>query len=125
MEYLWVEPGGFAGANTRYALGRWIANRYGDAFPHGTVLINVSEALLTGVVPTLLTERVVADPLWRLLVVVGFLGGYTTFSTYAADAFLLAERGEWGRAAADVLGSNALGLGTCVAGVLLARSVGR
>ena len=122
MEYLWVGIGGFVGANARYVLSRIAAERLGASFPYGTFLVNLSGALLIGVILTLLTERLIADPLWRRLVVVGFLGGYTTFSTF--DALALAERGEWARGGLYVLGSNGLGLATCYAGMLLARSVG-
>ena len=123
MEYLWIGIGGFAGVNARYIVGRWAGNRYGAAFPYGTFLINVTGAFVIGVVMTLLTERFVADPRWRLLIVVGFLGGYTTFSSYAYEAIMLIDQGEWGRSLLYVVGSNVLGLLACLAGVALVRSI--
>src|SRR6476661_8817976 len=89
MDYLWVGLGGFLGANARYILGLWIVGRVGSAFPWNTLLINVTGSLAIGVILTVLTERIVADPAWRLFLVVGFLGGYTTFSSYTFEAISL------------------------------------
>lgn len=125
MEYFWVGIGGFAGANARYAFATWVAARAGTTFPLGTFLINLSGSLLIGVILTLLTDRVIADPLWRRLVVVGFLGGYTTFSSYTFEAVALLEQGDWRRAALYVVGSNLLGLLCCWLGITLARGVWR
>ena len=125
MEYLLVGIGGFLGANARYVLVGLIAERLGAAFPHGTLIVNLTGSLAIGVVLVLLTERLAADPAWRLLLVVGFLGGYTTFSSYTYEAVALAEAGQWARAAWYVLGSNVLGLAATTAGMLLARAAGR
>lgn len=126
MDYVWIGLGSIAGANARFALGRWFVDRYGASVPYGTVVINVTGALVIGVLMTVLTEWIVTDPRWRLLLVVGFLGSYTTFSTYTYDAFVLAERGDWAQAAAYIVGSNALGLVACIGGVLFVRAlVGR
>jgi CrcB protein len=121
MEYLLVGVGGFLGANARYVLGALIAERLGTAFPYGTLIVNLTGSLAIGIILVLLTERLAADPAWRLLLVVGFLGGYTTFSSYTFEALLLAEAGQWGRALWYVLGSNVLGLAAAFAGMLLAR----
>ena len=125
MEYLLVGVGGFLGANARYVLGGVIAERLGTAFPAATLIVNLTGSLALGVVLVLLTERLAADPAWRLLLVVGFLGGYTTFSSYTFEALLLAETGQWARAVWYVLGSNVLGLAAAFAGMVLARAVGR
>ena len=125
MEYLWVGLGGFVGANTRYGLTGFVARRLGSGFPFGTLLINVSGSLLIGLILTLLVERFVADPAWRLLLVVGFLGGYTTFSSYSFEVIALIEHGQWGRAIGYVVGSNLLGLAACFAGIALARALAR
>ena len=121
MDYAWVGLGGCVGACARYALGNAVGRRFGIAFPYGTFVVNLTGAFLIGVILTLLTERYVADPRWRLLLVVGVLGGYTTFSSFAYEAFALADRGEWLRAAVYVVGSNVLGIAACVAGILLTR----
>jgi CrcB protein len=124
-DYLWVGLGGFVGANARYALGVWVVNRVGAGFPLHTLLINVTGSLAIGALLVLLTERLPVDPAWRLLLVVGFLGGYTTFSSYTFEALALAEGGEWLEAAGYVLGSNGLGLAAAYLGVVLGRAVGR
>ncbi len=125
LDYLLVGAGGFLGANARYVLGSVIAERVGTAFPYGTLVVNLTGSLAIGIVLVLLTERLAADPAWRLLLVVGFLGGYTTFSSYTFEALLLAETGQWARAVWYVLGSNVLGLAAAFAGMLLARAFGR
>ena len=81
--------------------------------------------MATGVSLVVLTERLAADPAWRLLLVVGFLGGYTSFSSYTFEALQLAEAGHWARALWYVLGSNVLGLMAALTGMMLARAVGR
>jgi CrcB protein len=121
VDYFWVGIGGCVGACARYALGTAVGRRFGTGFPYGTFVVNITGAFLIGVILTLLTERFVADPRWRLLLVVGVLGGYTTFSSFVYEAFVLADRGQWLRAGMYVIGSNIFGLSACVAGVLLTR----
>jgi CrcB protein len=106
-------------------LGGWVVERVGGAFPFHTLLINVSGSLAIGALLVLLTERLVADPAWRLLLVVGFLGGYTTFSSYTFEALSLFEAGDWLAGLAYVFGSNVLGLLAAYGGMLVARAVGR
>ena len=125
MEYIYVGLGGFLGATSRYLLGLWIVDRVGTAFPWHTWLINVSGSLAIGLVLTLLTERVLSDPVWRLFLVVGFLGGYTTFSSYTMEAITLLSEGEWVAAIGYVVGSNAVGLLATSSGILLARVLWR
>src|ERR1700742_5196962 len=79
--YLMVLIGGASGSLARYVVGAAIMNRVGGRFPAGTVFINITGSFLIGFLMTLLTERL-AHPNWRLLLVVGFLGGYTTFSSF-------------------------------------------
>ena len=123
MEYVWVGLGGLIGANARYALTKTMVARFGDSYPWGTFAINVTGAFLIGLLLTLLTERSVGDPTMRLVLIVGFLGGYTTFSSYTFEAIAMAERGNWFGASTYVLGSNGLGLLACVAGIALARQL--
>src|SRR5258708_19150305 len=110
MEYLWVGGGGLGGAVARYAVGGWIVARIGAQFPYHTLIVNLTGSLAIGLLLTLLTERVVADPVWRLLLITGFLGGYTTFSSYTYEALGLVEGGDLLPAVWYVLGSNGLGL---------------
>lgn len=123
MEYLWVGIGGFVGANARYATGRLVAERFGDGYPWGTFLVNLTGSFLIGVLLTILIDRAAGDPFWRLFLVVGFLGGYTTFSSYTFEAIALAMDGKWLAAGFYVVGSTLLGLAACGAGIALARYV--
>src|SRR5687768_414186 len=81
LPILAVSLGGILGANARYLVGVYVAERFGTAFPYGTLLINISGSLAIGFFLTLATERFQVDPLWRLFFATGFLGAYTTFSS--------------------------------------------
>lgn len=124
MEFLWIGIGGFAGANARFYLSREIGVRLGSQLPYGTLFVNLSGAFLIGVLFTILSDRLVADLFWRQLLVVGFLGGFSTFSAYTLEAIELMQHGRWAAALAYLLGSNLLGLLACVFGIFLARSIG-
>jgi CrcB protein len=107
--YLMVLIGGGVGAVARYILGTTIAQRTGGRFPLGTLVINVSGSFLIGLLMTLFTERVLVHPNWRLLLVVGVLGGYTTFSTFEYETFqAVREGGKW-IGLLNVVGSVTLG----------------
>ncbi len=121
MDYVWVGMGAIVGANARYVIGQILADRAGTDFPYGTMLVNITGSLVIGIVLTLLTEQFLVDPHWRLLLVVGFLGSYTTFSSYTYEALALVERSEWSPALLYMIGSNVAGLLTCYAGIMLAR----
>jgi CrcB protein len=123
MEFVWVGLGGLVGANARYGMTKLMVARFGDSLPWGTFAINMLGSLLIGILLTTLSERVVADPAIRPVLVVGFLGAFTTFSSYTFEAIALAETGRWTHAAAYVIGSNGLGLLLCAAGMYLARHV--
>ena len=79
--FLIISLGAILGANARYWLGGWAAEKFGPSFPYGTLIINVTGSLMLGFFMTLITDRFIVDPRWRLLVAIGFLGAYTTFST--------------------------------------------
>ena len=111
------------GANLRFVVGNWAAERWGVDFPYGTFIVNVSGAFAVGVVLAFMSERLGLSPLWRLFFVTGFLGGYTTFSSYAWEALVLAEEGAWVRAGVYVVGSNLVGFAGVWLGATLARLV--
>lgn len=126
VEYLWVGLGGFAGANARYIVGRWMIGRFGEAFPIGTMLINVTGSLLIGFVMALLLGKAsLADPTWRLLLIVGILGGYTTFSAFAAESVRLLEDGRIAAALTYIAGTNLLGILACMIGLGAGRALVR
>lgn len=118
--FLWISLGAVAGANLRYWLSSLLA-RVTVEFPLGTLAINVTGSLLLGFFMAWTTERVLADPRWRLLIAVGFCGGYTTFSSYAFESMAYFEQGQWTLLAANVLGNNLLSLAAVAGGVALAR----
>jgi fluoride exporter len=121
VQYVAVAVGAMLGANLRFMVGNWAADRFGAEFPYGTLLINVSGALAIGIVLSFVGERVGVSPLWRLFFATGFLGGYTTFSSYAWEALALVQDGDWVPAATYVLGSNAMGFVGVWVGATLAR----
>jgi fluoride exporter len=119
--YLIVVVGGAAGTLLRYVLGIAIMNRAGLRFPFGTVIINISGSFLIGFIMTMLTERLNPHPYWRLLLVVGFLGGYTTFSSFEWETLALVRDGSRWLGLVNVVGSVVVGylavwLGSVIAG---------
>jgi CrcB protein len=103
INYLVIGAGGFIGAITRYIIGTWIGQNWGRSFPMGTFFINVSGSFLIGLLMTLLAEKYMVNPQWRLFLVVGFLGAYTTFSTFEYETANLLKDGELLLAALNVI----------------------
>ena len=93
LKYVVVGIGGFLGAIARYALGTYIGSRYGVRFPLGTFVINVSGSFLIGLILTLLA-RTTASAYWRYLVPIGFIGAYTTFSTFEYETLRALQDGQ-------------------------------
>ena len=123
MQFVAVGVGALLGANLRFLVGNWAAERWGVDFPYGTFIVNVSGAFAVGLILAFMGERLGLSPLWRLFFVTGFLGGYTTFSSYAWEALVLAEEGAWVRAGVYVVGSNLVGFAGVWLGATLARLV--
>ncbi len=111
------------GGGLRYALGGWLAQRWGTAFPWHTLAINVSGAFLLGMLTALSTERGVLPPSARLLLGVGLLGGFTTFSTLSYESIALIEQGRVLQGAANMFGSGALGLLAALLGLAAGRVI--
>jgi CrcB protein len=119
-----ISFGAIAGALSRYYLTVWFAQRCGTSFPYGTFFINLTGCFVMGFFATLALERVaMISPEVRLLVAVGFLGSYTTFSTYGLDAVLLLENRKFTAASWYWLGSAVLGIVSVQLGVILARMI--
>jgi fluoride exporter len=123
MKPLWIGAGAFLGANLRYLLQTWTANRWGADFPYGTLIINVTGSLILGFFITLVTQRLAVSPEWRLFVAVGLLGGFTTFSSFSVEALNLMQTGRWLPAALYMAGNVGLGVLGAYLGVILARAV--
>ena len=120
-DFLAISLGAIAGANLRYWMSRGAVRLLGPVFPYGTLTINVLGSFVVGFFMVWTTERVLIDPRWRLLVVVGFCGGYTTFSSYAYETMAFFERGHWSLMAVNFLSNNLLACLAALAGMALAR----
>ena len=121
--YLWIGIGGFFGAVARYGINTWLTTRWGAAFPYGTLFVNVSGSFVLCLLLAMLSRGFDMVPTLRLALTVGFLGSYTTFSTFSADTLLLLEHGHPLRGLAYVAGSVLGGGLMGAAGLLLGRSL--
>jgi fluoride exporter len=119
-----VMAGGALGAYARYAVGGWFAARYGPVFPWGTLVINLAGSFVLGLfVGARDSGHYTLDPVWTLLFAIGFLGAFTTFSTFTVETMHLITLRSFILAGANVLGSVALGLLAAGLGLLLGRAV--
>jgi CrcB protein len=119
-----VGVAGFLGAIARYGLEGFVSSRNGGSFPWGTLVVNVSGSLVIGFLFAVLIEgRVVVVPWLRAAMTVGFVGAYTTFSTFTLETFRLVEEGSIGLAGANAFGSLGVGLVAVYVGVVLGRLV--
>ena len=122
-DFLAISVAAIVGANLRYLLSRLAAREFGPVFPYGTLAINIVGSFIVGFFVIWTTERVLVDPRWRLLVVIGFCGSFTTFSSYAFETMAYFEAGQWGLMLGNILSNNLLCLGGALAGMALARAL--
>jgi fluoride exporter len=120
---LWVGLGGFLGANARYLLGGWAASRFGAAFPYGTYIINVTGSFILGFFLAFAQDRAWVLPSVRLLFAVGFVGAYTTFSTFEYESIRLLQDGEMLLGAVYLIGSVVTGGLAVIAGIVFGNSI--
>lgn len=120
-DFLAISAAAIVGANLRYLLSRVTVDKLGPIFPFGTLLINVAGSVIVGFFVVWSSERVLIDPRWRVLVVVGFCGSFTTFSSYAFETMAYFEHGQWGLMCLNILSNNVLCLCGALAGMALAR----
>lgn len=116
-----VAVGGALGAVSRYSFGLVALALIGNRFPWATLGVNVVGSFLIGLAAVLIGDRIVDGELWRPLVIVGFLGAFTTFSAFSLDTLLLLQQGNYNTALAYMLASVALCLGGTVSGMQLAK----
>ena len=121
MGWLLLFTAGGLGAMARYALSGWIQTRAGDSFPWGTLGVNVAGCFAIGLLATTLEERSVLAPQLRVALLVGLLGGFTTFSTFGLETWRLLAASELGPALANALGSVLGCLAAVALGVILGR----
>ena len=121
MNYVLVFIGGGIGSSLRHTINVLCARSIGTAFPYGTFIINITGSTVMGLIAGYLAFKGGASQPWRLFLMTGVLGGYTTFSAFSLDAALLYERGEIALSLFYVLGSVALSIAGLFAGLALVR----
>ena len=123
MTVVLVGLGGFAGAISRYVVDGFVSDQTGGSFPWGTLVINVSGTFLLGLLFAMTTERAIFPAEIRAPVMIGFIGAYTTFSTYLLESWRLIEDGAWAMALANLGGSVVIGLVAVAAGMIIGRAI--
>lgn len=123
MPYLLIGVGGFAGAIARYVVDGFVTDRTGGGFPWGTLAVNASGSFILGLLFALTAERAILPADIRAPVMIGFIGAYTTFSTYMLESWNLIESGSYGAAIGNIGGSIVIGLAMVSLGLLVGRSV--
>jgi len=121
MRVVLVLVGGALGALARYSLGGVVAERMGIGFPYGTFVINITGSFALGIIAVLTTERALIHPEWRTFLGIGFLGAFTTFSTWQYETFRLIEEGNWVGGLMNIGGSILVGFGALLLGIVVAR----
>ena len=120
---LLISLGAVLGANLRYWFGLWAGQRWGTQYPFATLFINLTGSLILGFFITVISQRFLVDPRWRVFFAVGFLGSYTTFSTYTYESIALLLAGNWSYGLFNLLGSAILGGLAVILGIILGRLV--
>lgn len=120
---LLISLGAVLGANLRYFIAQYVARIVPSDFPYGTLVINISASFVLGFFMIWTTQRVLADPRWRLFAAVGFCGGYSTYSSYAFETFALFEKGQLAPAIWNILATNGICFIAVILGAALARTL--
>jgi CrcB protein len=118
---LLISLGAVIGANLRYFVAQYVSRLVPSAFPYGTLVINITASFLLGLFLIWTTERVLADPRWRIFFAVGFCATYSTYSSYAFETFALFEKGQFAVALLNILVTNAVCFVAVILGAALAR----
>lgn len=123
LKYLMVGVGGGLGSILRFWLGSYVGERMGTRFPYGTFVINVTGSFLIGVVFAVLTARTNWSPNWRYLIPIGFIGGYTTFSSFEFETLRTVQDGQFGLALLYVAASVCVGFLAVWGGVMAGKVI--
>ena len=118
---LLISLGAILGANLRFWLGTWAGQQWSTQFPYATMLINLTGCVVLSFFVTMTTEHLLIDPRWRVFFAIGFLGSFTTFSTYTYESVSLLMAGNWLYGLFNLLGSAILGGLAAVLGIVLGR----
>lgn len=110
QKYLYVAIGGALGSLARFCIGSYVTNRLGTRFPYGTLMINITACVILGFCLTLMDRRAQIHEAWRFLIPIGFVGAYSTFSTFEWEAYATLEMGAFLNAALYITASILLGL---------------
>lgn len=121
--FIMVAVGGAIGAMLRYGVSCYAASKWGTFFPVGTLLVNVSGCLIIAFLTFKGLESGVLSPQWRLLLIVGIGGAFTTFSSFSVETLILIKDGLYNYAILNVISNVFLGLLAAVLGLLLARTI--
>ncbi len=121
--FLLISAGAIIGANLRYLVAQYVAKLIPSSFPLGTLIINITASFILGFFLIWTSERVLADPRWRMFIAVGFCATYSTYSSYAFETFALIEKGQFSLAALDFLATNVVCFIAVVLGAVLARNI--
>ena len=123
QKYLLIALGGALGSIARFWVGSTVANRMGTKFPYGTLIVNITACILIGFSLTYMTRRTEMNPAWRFLVPIGFVGAYSTFSTYEWETLSTLRSGAFLLAALYAIGSFILGLASVWCGAAIAEHI--
>jgi CrcB protein len=123
QKYLLIAAGGALGSIARYWVGSTVGSRMGTRFPYGTFVINLTACIIIGFSLTYLGKRVELNPAWRFFVPIGFIGAYSTFSTYEWETLSTLRSGAFLLGATYAIGSLVLGLAATWLGVLMADAI--
>ena len=123
QKYLLIAFGGALGSVARYWVGSTIAGRAGIKFPYGTMVVNITACLVIGFTLTYMGKRADLNPAWRFLIPIGFIGAYSTFSTYEWDTLSTLRSGAFALAVLYAGGSVILGLAATWCGAALAEAL--
>ena len=124
LKYLYIAAGGALGSIARYWVGATVASRMGMKIPYGTFVVNMTACIVIGFTVTYLGRRADLNPAWRFLFPIGFIGAYSTFSTYEWETLSTIRSGAFAVAALYALGSLVAGLAAVWGGSLLAEMLG-
>lgn len=123
QKYFFIALGGSLGSIARYWVGSTVASRMGTRFPYGTFVINLTACIIIGFAMVFLSRRTELNPAWRFLVPIGFVGAYSTFSTFEWETYSSLQTGDFLIAGLYIGLSCALGLVGVWLGVMIARAI--